>query len=334
MSTTAVASQAERSTRANFIQRKIDEIYQDLEEQDRFKKDKINHLAGYYKEQVALGELKIELKDIAKLIIGEIEKRGLDIDKSFVYRCVPDDCKNSFEKESVVDGEKKWINPLSEIKFKPAEQMDHADAVEAAAKIKKAKENIRAQQKLIGDIAENIQKKADANGWSDVELENKSKSTPQPERRITKMVEAFKYGAGLFTDLAEKAEAFPSEVEEEEYHAQSVYQLLSIFAPMTDEKYSNDLVSPAGQLQMQKYNLVHGKHAAAVKFGITTPSGEYRPMTREQVGDSFEETVDKTTELYNAIPGITGIHDWYNKRVRPYIGERKINLSPDLSEKA
>lgn len=148
-------------------------------------------------------------------------------------------------------------------------------------------------------------------------------STPKPDSRITKMTKAFEFGGNLFKHLKEKSETYPSALEEEEYHAQSVYQLLSIFAPMADEKWSNDYVSPSGWLQIEKYNEIHGKHAAAVKFGIETAKGEYRPLTREQVGDKFEEIVDKTTELYNAIPGVLGIHDWYNKCVRKFIGDRK-----------
>lgn len=340
---------AERTARITFLKNKLADNYNDLREHTnesaKYKKDKIAAQEGIYRELITLGELKVPVSKLAALIIKDCRENGIDgeqISDSWVYANTSDDCKE--EQETQIRTQLKGVDIVSRSSsgtltynnLPPVEQLKKADngiLDDTHTELVDTEKDLAAKLRLIRDKKEEVEKLGEERKLTFSKGNPRDpNSTPKPEGRVTKMSEAFAYGKALFEHLEAKSEEFPSTVEEEEYHAQSVYQLLSIFAPMADEKWSADYVSPQGHLQMQKYNQIHGKHAAAVKFGITTASGEYRPMTREQVGDKFEEIVDKTTELYNAIPGVVGIHDWYNKRVRPHIGDRKLGfVNPNWS---
>ena len=148
-------------------------------------------------------------------------------------------------------------------------------------------------------------------------------STPKTESKVTKFSEAIDRGIARLQKLKEKAVEFPPDEKEEEYYAQCVDTFFSIFDPLIDEKWSTDWISPEGWLMAEKENVLQSKHHAGKKYGVETLSGEWRHITREQVGDKYPEVADKVVEFYNAVPGIIGFNHWYLTKVKPRIGERK-----------
>lgn len=328
------------SARVNQLQTKIQYIKQDLAENDKTKKEKIREWAENLKELVDLGAIDIKKQDIVKRILKEIEQMGLDIGKSTVYYSVPADCKENYE----VDNEKldtegiyssnsnDGITTIVEFN-KPVEKMDHGEAYDAKKKLEELKAKKRAEMQYINDQEDRLADIAEKNNWTDI-TKGRVKSTPKEEPRITRLHQAWERAEVKVSKMKEKAFEFPPAIEDEEFYAQAVDQLFSIFDPMIDEKWSADWMSDKGWLEIEKYNVIHGKHAAAVKFGGQTINGTYRPLTREEVGDQYEEVVEATRKFYNAIPGIAAVGDWYNTYAKPRILARKENLSQDLSDKA
>ena len=77
-----------------------------------------------------------------------------------------------------------------------------------------------------------------------------------------------------------------------------------------------------------------GKHAAAVKEGITTISGVKRPLTREQVGDKAPEILDAAMRILDMEHLLAVIAEYHHRYVEPRIAEPKVALHDTLSEKA
>jgi hypothetical protein len=149
-------------------------------------------------------------------------------------------------------------------------------------------------------------------------------------------------------DSVKNIEAFPPKNEKEDKElAEGIKVWTWLFSvldehhrPYADRKFSQSYIN---WWNTQVLNRDYGKHAAAVMSKVESLSGQARAMTREQVGD-------QTVSLYNKLLRFEGSTNIINKAMKLFIkdmpkwrredgfdsavAERKINVSPRLSEAA
>lgn len=131
--------------------------------------------------------------------------------------------------------------------------------------------------------------------------------------------------------VREKLYEYPPEKEEDETIASAIRDYNAVFKPFNDLKYSKSFPE---WIQVQLTNEAKGKHASAVLHATVLPDGSKRPMTREQCGDSAEDILEKSYKALMAIPIIGHLAKWHRRELEPKVAQRKVDLSPKLSERA
>lgn len=135
---------------------------------------------------------------------------------------------------------------------------------------------------------------------------------------------------------------------------QQLREMIMLLKPMADLKWTK---SPLGWLKVELDNLRYGKCAAGSVHATTTISGHERKLTREQIGDKFDEVMEMACKLVGipylpsdieeqerileraiakaeSIEEVKVISRWHERYVEPRVAQRKVDLHDTLSDKA
>lgn len=346
---------AESVAEAERLEKKIEEGYQDLQEQDRFKKDKIKNMANWYKRLIELGRKDIEPREIAREMIKEIQARGIDISPASVYLCVPDDCKGesvtSLRPEeaynNIPDSNVGNANPHIDVeKLRGA---DNAVVDEAHTELAEAEKDLQAKLRLIRDQKEKVEEIGQERKLTfSSHQKNEQKTTPTPDalEQATYADKLEELGYALI-DFAHKVRKFTTSKQDDAKFAKSVQPYIDEFRFLTDEKFTK---GERGWLETIKTKEVGFKHEAGSihkslgKFKVKKwddKGEEYeewvelpREVTREQIGDRADILIDYALNKINAEFLCEAAENFHDKFMEPFIAGRKINLHDTLSEKA
>jgi hypothetical protein len=326
------------SAEVDYIEHTITNLWQDLTEQEESKKEKIKRLAELYKRKIQLGLLDIQPHEIAGEILKEIEIRGLDISKVTVYRAVPADCKDEREEDARttlgVYNDSQFHVKLPNIKYdlEKLRGQDNAKVDEAHTELSQAEKDLQAQLRLIRDQKEKVEEIGQERKLTfSSHQKNDSHSTPKPEARETDLSDELYQLSEDILAVREKVIEFPPNEEDARAWAQGIRNFRMMFKGHLDEKYSKSIPE---WFRVQITNIQSGKHAAATKHATMLPGGIKRNLTREQVGDNAEFILDVAWKVLNSFDGLAGLIAWHSKYMEKAVAQRKIDLSPELSEKA
>ena len=106
---------------------------------------------------------------------------------------------------------------------------------------------------------------------------------------------------------------------------------IEFLEPFLDEKYRK--CQPAWWV-VQLNNIWHGKHAAAIMNSTPIDEKSRRALTREQVGDRYEEDVKRAIRFSAAIKKWASLWKWFVQMNEKGIATRAKELGPTLSDKA
>ena len=98
-----LTSTVENTTRVEFLNKKNEEIYQDLrehvKESKRYKKERIEMLEGNYRELITRKAIDIPVAHIARQMINDLREHGIEdsseegISARWIYENTSPDCK-------------------------------------------------------------------------------------------------------------------------------------------------------------------------------------------------------------------------------------------------
>lgn len=171
-------------------------------------------------------------------------------------------------------------------------------------------------------------------------------STEKPESRETEFYTAI--GGSILElsklistleQLREKVLQFPPSNEDaaaytagfNEFISELIKGINNFIKPIKDEKFTNSLYD---WFRTANLEYDHGKHAAGKMSAEESHYGIMRPMTREIVGDSRDKVFDQAIEFVKMVNMFDQLTGYHKKYIKPRILDRKIRLSPKLSEQA
>lgn len=106
---------------------------------------------------------------------------------------------------------------------------------------------------------------------------------------------------------------------------------IEFLEPFLDEKYRK--CQPAWWV-VQLNNIWHGKHAAAIMNSTPIDEKSRRALTREQVGDRYEEDLKRAVRFSSANKKWAILWKWFVEMNEKGIAARAKELGPTLSDKA
>lgn len=146
-------------------------------------------------------------------------------------------------------------------------------------------------------------------------------------------------------DISEKIERYPPENEKEDKLLANgakawrpLFQWINEhMRPYADLKFSQ---SYPDWFKTEELNRDYGKHAAAVMSKVSTLTGQYRALTREQTGDLVPKLAEKALNFKSVLEIANkafqlmqkDMPHWHKRRVAPSIATRKEMVGPRLSE--
>lgn len=289
-----------------------------------------------YGEQLAIRiDLKDPLLDITEKsqISSYIRQkyRELQVPETIINNIsgdLPDEYKNkNLAREQLVttNGDQLIAN-TPEIK-----KLDNLRLQEEDEKLAEEERELRAKLARVRDVKAIVQEEASERHLSLPSMRSQVISTQKPEPQDTKFSDDLIEISNLFMGIAKKVIEFPPNPEDDRKFHKAAQVYIDILHPLTDLKFTKD---HRGWLETIKTFEEYGKHAAAVKNAIQTPSGVNRPLTREQVGDRAEEVINAAIAMCNSDPIVLVLSEHHRKYKEPRIGERKVNLHETLSDKA
>lgn len=212
---------------------------------------------------------------------------------------------------------------------KPMEIMTDGELVSAVEFFDKQEAEERRRAKMFGEKKTEFVKAAEERN---IELPvhipiGTKKDTP----RETTLSDELGYLAKDILEVQKKVIEFPPSDEDAGVWKEAIHDFRQIFKGHIDEKWTKSIPE---WFSVQVTNIIHGKHAAAVKHGTVLPDGTKRNLTREQVGDNAEEILTLARKLVDSFSGLAALVAWHIKYAEPKIAERKRELNPVLSDKA
>lgn len=346
----------------DYYHTKIAGIKQDIQDGER-------GIVGLYQKKsdlirawaVCLEELGTETNTIARTIVNELIKLDCRRGVNHAYDVLDKKYKRDYRHDlSGVGNEEIESNvgfPTLEVgKF--LELPNEIVSLETAPK-EDLQENEEALAKLVKETKRRWQEYIDAMRRRGIAREGQRESevtgTPQPYdivhgyfyQEMMGMSEDLINTGQTCRDIAEKIERYPPETQKEDrLLADGIKSWRPLFQwyndqlrPYADLKFS---MSYPEWFKAELLNRDYGKHAAAVKSKVETLSGQWRSMTREQIGDKqiviankavefkgMLEIANKAFELFQK-----NLPSWHRRRVAPSVATRKEMVGPKLSESA
>ena len=223
----------------------------------------------------------------------------------------------------------------------PVELLSKEDIRKKWEMIKETKSRIREEQHTLEEI---IKKNNIALMGQELE---KHESTDKPVERVTPFYTAIDDSihslnklVNTLEQLKEKVRQFPpTEDDEAQLYATGYSMFMTelvdgineFIKPIKDEKWTQ---SWPEWFKTALLEVNHGKHAAAKMSAALSYKGVLRPLTREQVGDLRDRVFEQALEFVQMVAMFDLMTDYHNKHIRPRILDRKIRLSPKLSDNA
>lgn len=340
-----VAQSTEQTAEASYLQAKIEETYQDLaehvNESAKYKKEKVKSLEGYYRKLITGGELKINISDIAKTIIKGLNEHGIpegDISQAWIYKNVSEDCHEEYNEQirSQLKGVELIGNDstsgMQSYKFTPINELTPSqvqDEVEQLdTDLDRVNEEKRRKQERFNELVDKAKREKIA---LTIPVKADPKSTPKPESAETALSDELQLLSEDILAVREKVIEFPPDTAQATEWAKGMKDFRQILKGFIDEKYSKSIPE---WFRVQITNQISGKHAAGVKHATMLPGGIKRNLTREQVGDNAEFILDAAWKALNSFDALAGLISWHRQFVEVNVAQRKVDLSPDLSDKA
>jgi hypothetical protein len=113
--------------------------------------------------------------------------------------------------------------------------------------------------------------------------------------------------------------------------ADALDEEIEFWRPMADEKFRKDMMS---WWITELDNIWYGKHAAGQINATILPDKTKRALTREQIGDRSEETLQRALRFAAAQRWRVEFQFWYIQEVEPRIAARAKELHGKLSEQS
>lgn len=296
------------------------------------KQDRIKKFADTIAERIDLHDPMLDIQE-KKHISAYIKQkyRELGVPETVINHIndyLPDEYKNKAlarEIEITANGTEIGAD-LPEVK-----KLDNLRLQTEDEKLAEEEKELKAKLARVRDVRTIIQEEASERHLSLPSMRESVVSTPKPKQRDTEFSAVLIDIANTLTEISRKVIEFPPSEEDAHRFAVAGRTYLTILKPSRDLKYTKDY---RGWLETIKTFEEYGKHASATKNAIITPSGDRRPLTREQVGDKALEVLEGAIAMYNTDPLLVALADWHKTYVEPFVGQRKINLHGKLSERA
>lgn len=222
----------------------------------------------------------------------------------------------------------------------PIDGLSKEEIVKRHELIKEAKSRLRDEQNSLENIIKSHNIAVIGEEFEDHE------STEKPDPRITIFYNSIQNSilslnklTNTLEQLKGKVHEFPPDEEDaveyakafEQFFTELVNGINEFIKPIKDEKWTQ---SWPAWFKTALLEVEHGKHAAAKMSAGKTHKGVFRPLTREQVGDRREKVFNQALEYTKMIAMFDKLTDYHSKYIQPRILDRKVRLSPKLSENA
>lgn len=293
-----------------------------------------------------------QIQNICSIICHELHELHAYHQKAYAWRVLPEKYKNPEKSEAIKNGlEQKYgdsllVNtrrdsPFFESSIPIGKSITEMTADELRAVTADLVQKNEQYSKLKSEFKRRTQEAIDECRKKHVTLDedtiNKIKDdsdvirTEGPEPRKSKLQESWLRIEALAGQVAKKVYAYPPPLEKDEEWAKAVDALGDVFQPWTDKKFRKDM---QGWLKVQLDNIDFGKHAAGCINYTVSSRGEVRKLTREQVGDKYEEIILFALKLYHSAIAFPEMTQWYETQFEPWDADRSVRMFSKLSDKA
>lgn len=318
------------------------------------KKDRIRKYADTLAERIDLKDPLLDItekKYISTYIKTKYSEYGIPHSiTNHINRDLPDEYinKDMAREQLVTTNGDQMVADLPEVK-----KLDNLRLQEEDEKLAKEESELRAKLARVRDVKAIVQEEASERHLSLPSMRSQVISTPKivEDPEAVKLVEQLAklcadksqqlkneftrvlVGEAVVSLLraASRTVEYPAERDDARRYINAARVYADVLDPLGDLKDTKD---HKGWLETIKTFEEYGKHAAAVKNAIQTPSGVNRPLTREQVGDKALEVIEGAIAMYNTDPLLVALAEHHRKYKEPRIAERKVNLHDRLSEQA
>ncbi len=324
----------------DFHKRKIEEIWQDLSDfaNKLFKfyeaeSDRVRELAKHYEALIIAGILSIKVSDISAYIKNHAEELGLDISNRWIERVLDKKYKRNYDTTDT-ESEHSRIATVAEIPpilQKPIATQDIKELVEAVETGKGLKQLFKDREEEVDERTKERIDELKKRGHDVSKYDRDVIGTPWAKDEENEWADILTKIGNAFVSLGTAAKKVELSPEDAKHYATVGWTWYEILEHAEDVKHTKTM---QGWLKTIRTYEDFGKHAAAVKEGITTISGVKRPLTREQVGDKAPEILDAAMRILDMEHLLAVIAEYHRKYVEPRIAERKVNLHDTLSERA
>lgn len=300
------------SARINYVKAKIQDIEQDLIEFNKqifklysSKEQDIIYWADYLSELVEAGELPIKLDDISTYIRNRVRELSLDIPLNYISQVLPSKYKKAFRADNARKNEYIYESKAEEaIPEKPIAIMSNEEvraALDTASSLEaeysRRRNDIRQKRKELYEEARNrgiAIEKPDKETISTLKDPSISASFIAMGELAEIIGERNPKDPSKSTGLVKKLYEFPPIGEEDAALSKALETIIEFLRPLQDEKWTTSLLE---WLRIEQDYIDWGKHAAGSMNATVTISGVERKLTREQVGDKFQELLATASRI-------------------------------------
>jgi hypothetical protein len=355
------------------LKSKIESITQDLADFQKEvfkiytkKNELILDLAACKERLTELGERKEPVTTISYEISKMLLDLGFENADSWVRKVLPSKYKDP---SKVAGGKARHAGeePASEgpeVPEKPIALMNRDELREyTEKKVKTAKENRRRAQEQLKE-ADQLVEECEKQGIAlDLDKKKDSTSTEKDPHESASHI-ALERLIEVLQKISNKIYEMPPSPEDDAELVKEIDNMIAFLEPLQDEKYRKSLLA---WFHLQLENIAFGKHAAGSRKGTTVligsiqkgenPRSEKRKITKEQVGDRYDELLKKACTIIGIpVPedeaeqeaafqkaiekGEANFlvrslsYDWHETSAEPRIAKRAIQVSPKLSAQA
>lgn len=298
-------------------------------------KERIKKFADTLAERIDLKDPMLDITE-KKQISAYIKQkyREHEVPEGIVHNVnnhLPDEYKNkALEREHVIEQQTNGTN-FSTDSTPEIKKLDNLRLQDRDEFLEERRKKLKAEMALVNDEQAILHEEASERRLSLPSMRSQVISTPKPQAGDTEFSTALIDIANLYQEVARKVIEFPPSPQDAERYARAARTHIQILTPFTDLKYTK---GPKGWLKTILDFDAWGKHAAAVKNAVQTPSGVNRPLTREQVGDKVEEVLQGAIDMIESDHLLKSLSEHHERYIEPHVAQRKVNLHDTLSEKA
>lgn len=349
------------SAEVDFHKRKIADIEQDFQAFNEqifkvyeSKKESLLEWARQIEALIEAGELPIDVKEIASYIRQRLRELNVDISDQWITRTLDSKYKRAYPERDATSGISKEPNEVPREYQKPVAVMKNEEVRQALDYFDEQAKELSRRKTEYNEKVQELIEAAHTRGIA-IDRVERSVTSTRKEPGASKSVEKWQELEAVVGGLGQKLYDFPPKGDDDERIALAIDKLVLFLRPMQDEKWTKSLVE---WFKVQIENIAYGKHAAGSRQASITLMGDKRNMTREQVGDRFDEIMQMACTITGeeipdesdgeaqedilkkaiakaaAHPQVNVLAEWHKKYVEPRIAQRKVDKHDDFSEAA